>query len=108
MQELHQLVAAFDPRIEMPFQNLTRAFHLENAAPQLARHFAHVERHDQDNDLIVDDAQAIYDYIRSFPGNAPLILEQRGQKLLKMIQDKLDREGAMFIHKSTGMFLCRK
>lgn len=108
MQELHQLVIDFDPRIEMPFQNLTGAFHLENAAPQLAKHFAHVQRQDQDNDLIVDDPQALYDYIYSFPGNAPLILEQRGKELLKTIQDKLDREGAMFIHKSAGIFICRK
>ncbi|MDE5866251.1 MAG: MerR family transcriptional regulator [Lachnospiraceae bacterium] len=108
MQELHQMVIAFDPRIDMPFRNLTGDFHLENATPQLTRHFAHVERQDQDNDLIVDDAQAIYDYIYSFPGNASLILEQRGQEMFKMIKDKLDREGAMFIHKSTGMFICRK
>ncbi len=108
MQELHELVIAFDPRIEMPFQNLTGAFHLENAAPQLARHFAHVQRQDQDNDLIVDDPQAIYDYIYSYPGNAPLILEQRGEELLALLRDKLDREGAMFIHKSTGMFICKR
>ena len=108
MQQLHELVTAFDPRIEMPFQNLTGAFHLENARPQLAKHFAHVERQDQDNDLIVDDPQAIYDYIYSYPGNASLILEQRGPELLEMIQNKLSREGAMFIHKSTGMFICRK
>lgn len=107
MEELHRLVIDFDPRIEMPFQNLTGAFHLENAGPQLAKHFAHVERQDQDNDLIVDDPQAIYDYIYSFPGNASLILEQRGSELLAAIQDKLSREGAMFIHKSTGMFICK-
>ncbi|MDE7223683.1 MAG: MerR family transcriptional regulator [Acetatifactor sp.] len=108
MQELHQLVIAFDPRIEMPFQSLTGAFHLENAEPQLRRHFTNVKRQDQDNDLIVDDPQAIYDYICSFPGNASLILEQRGGELMAMIQDKLSREGAMFIHKSTGMFICEK
>ncbi|MDE5588449.1 MAG: MerR family transcriptional regulator [Acetatifactor sp.] len=108
MQQLHELVIAFDPRIEIPSQNLTETFHLENARPQLTKHFAHVERQDQDNDLIVDDPQAIYDYIYSYPGNASLILEQRGPELLKMIQDKLSREGAMFIHKSTGMFICRK
>ncbi|MBD5530504.1 MAG: MerR family transcriptional regulator [Lachnospiraceae bacterium] len=108
MRELHQLVTEFDSRIEMPFQNLTGSFHLENAEPKLRRHFAHVQRQDQDNDLIVDDPQAIYDYIYSFPGNAPLILEQRGEELQALLRDKLDREGAMFIHKSTGMFICTK
>ncbi|MBO5283146.1 MAG: MerR family transcriptional regulator [Lachnospiraceae bacterium] len=108
MQELNELVAAFDSRIEIPFRHLTAGFRLENAAPQLQRHFARVERQDQDNDLIVDNPQAIYDYICSYPGNAPLILEQRGAELLQFLQDKLDCEGAMFIHKSTGMFICRK
>lgn len=108
MQELHQLVIDFDSRLEMPFQNLTGSFQLENAEPRLLKHFAHVKRQDQDNDLIVDDAQAIYDYIYSFPGNAPLILEQRGEELMTLLRDKLDREGAMFIHKSTGMFICTK
>lgn len=108
MRELHQLVTAFDSRIDMPFKSLTGDFHLENAEAQLLKHFAHVQRQDQDNDLIVDDPQAIYDYICSFPGNASLILEQRGQELLSLIKDKLEREGAMYIHKSTGMFICRK
>lgn len=108
MQELHELVLTFDSRIETPSQNLTGSFHLENAAPQLQRHFSRVERQDQDNDLIVDDPQVIYDYIYSYPGNAPLILEQRGSELKQMLQDKLNREGAMFIHKSTGMFICQK
>lgn len=108
MHELHLLVTDFDPRIDVPFQNLTGNFRLENGEKQLLRHFAHVERCDQDNDLIVDDPQAIYDYIYSFPGNAPLILEQRGEELLALLRDKLEREGAMFIHKSTGMFICTK
>ncbi len=107
MQELHQLVTAFDSRIDVPFLSMTGGFHLENSEPQLLRHFTRIERQDQDNDLIVDDPQAIYDYICSFPGNASLILEQRGQELLSLIRDKLDREGAMFIHKSTGIFICR-
>lgn len=108
MRELHELVESFDPRIEIPASRLTVNFHLENGEARLRRHFAHVERQDQDNDLIVDDPQAIYDYIYSYPGNAPLILEQRGQELLSALQDKLEKEGAMFIHKSTGMFICHK
>lgn len=108
MRELHELVADLDPRIEVPFQDLTGSFRLENAQPRLCKYFAHVERQIQDNDLIVDDPQVIYDYICSFPGNAALILEQRGEELRTLLRDKLRREGAMFIHKSTGMFICRR
>lgn len=108
MRELHELVAAFDARIEMPSINFTVGFQLENAKPQLNKFFSKIERFDHDNDLIVDDADVIYDYVYSYPGNAPFILSQRGEEFRKMIQDKLEREGAIFIHKSTGMFMCRK
>lgn len=108
MRELHELVAVFDTRIEMPSINFTVGFQLENAKPQLHKFFSKVERFDHENDLIVDDADIIYDYVYSYPGNAPFILSQRGEEFRKMIQDKLEKEGAIFIHKSTGMFLCRK
>lgn len=108
MRELHELVSAFDTRIEMPSINFTVGFQLENAKPQLHKFFSKVERFDQDNDLVVDDADVIYDYVYSYPGNAPFILSQRGDEFRKMLQDKLEKEGAIFIHKSTGMFVCSK
>ena len=99
---------AFDVRIEMPLVNFTVGFHLENATPQLRQFFSKVERFDHDNDLIVDDAEAIFDYVYSYPGNSPFVLEQRGDEFRRMLLDKLEKEGAIFIHKSTGMFVCRK
>lgn len=107
MKELHDMVAEFDPRIEMPFSNITAGFRLENGQAQLAPFFAQVERMEQENDLIVDDVEAIYDYVCSYPGNAALILEQRGQDFRRLLQERMEREGAIFIHKSTGMFRCR-
>ena len=108
MRELHELVAVFDKRIETSSINFTVGFQLENAKPQLHKFFSKVERFDHENDLIVEDADSIYDYVYSYPGNAPYILSQRGEEFRSMIQDKLEKEGAIFIHKSTGMFVCRK
>ena len=108
MKEMHELVANFDARIEMPSAHFTVAFRLENAFPQLEKHFSTIERHDHENDLIVDDADVIYDYIDSYPGNAHFILSQRGNELREIIQSRIEKEGAIFIHKSTGMFICRK
>ncbi len=108
MRELHELVADFDSRIEMPSAHFTVAFRLENATQQLEKHFTTIERHDHENDLIVDHADVIYDYIDSYPGNAHFILSQRGNELHEMIESKLEQEGAFFIHKSTGIFVCRK
>ena len=108
MKEMHKLVADFDARIEMPSAHFTVAFRLENAISQLEKHFSAIERHDHENDLIVDDANVIYDYIDSYPGNAHFILLQRGDELREMLQSRIEKEGAIFIHKSTGMFICRK
>ena len=108
MRELHEIVRDFDARIEMPYMNITAGFHLENAAPQLYPYFAQIERMDQENDLIVDDVEAVYAYACSYPGNAACILEQRGEEFREKIREKMEKEGALFIHKSTGMFRCRE
>ena len=107
MKELHKLVTDFDARIEMPSAHFTVAFRLENATQQLEKHFSVIERHDHENDLIVDDANVIYDYIDSYPGNSHFILSQRGKELHEMINARLEKEGAIFIHKATGMFICK-
>lgn len=108
MREMHEIVSEFDPQVEMPFEKITVGFNLENGASQLSRFFTRVERQDMDNDLIVDDVDAIYDYVYSYPGNAPLILDQKGEEFKKLLQERLEKEGAIYIHKSTGMFICRK
>ena len=74
---------------------------------QLRPHFTRIERMDQENDLIVDDIEAICDYVSSYPGNAACILEQRGEELRCLLRQRMDREGAIFIHKSAGIFRCR-
>ena len=108
MGELHEIVSTFDPRIQMPCTDITAGFRLENAVPQLKPFFPLIERMDQDNDLIVDEAEAVYDYVCSYPGNASCILEQRGEEFRRLLREKMEREGALFIHKATGMFRCRK
>lgn len=106
MRELHELVREFDERIEVPLTSFTTGFHLENGEAQLKKFFSRVKRMEQDNDLLVDNADAIYDYVYSYPGNAPCILDRRGEEFRRMLQEKIDREGSIFIHKSTGMFVC--
>lgn len=106
MRELHELVKEFSPDIEIPFQWISSSFQLENGEELLKNDFTHVKRLDYDSDLIVDNAQAIYDYVYSYPGNAATILDATGDAFLKKIELKIEREGAIYIHKSTGMFEC--
>lgn len=108
MKELHELVEQFDERIEIPLKMITARFSLQNGAEQLQRLFSHVDREEYMSNLLVDDEDVIYDYVYSYPGNAPLILDKRGDELRKLIQHYIARDGAMLIHKETGMFICRK
>ena len=92
----------------MPFSRITTGFRLENGEVQLRKFFAGVKCERQENDLIVDNAEAVYDYVYSYPGNAPCILEQRGTEFRELLEEMLRREGAIYIQKDTGMFTCRK
>lgn len=108
MRELHELLKDFDDKLEMPFTSITAGFHLENGEEQLRKFFSRVKCMVQDNDLLVDNAEAIYDYVYSYPGNAPCILDRRGEEFRQLIQERIDCDGSFFIHKSAGMFVCEK
>jgi len=86
---------------------LTESFKLENGREQLIKYFSDVQMEVQDNDLLVDDVRAIYNYVYSFPGNAPYVLKAREKDFYKVLQERMDKEGAIYIHKAAGMFKCR-
>ena len=109
MKELHEIVAAFDAdiAIEIPSDHHTTCFRLENGMDYLKEHFSMINQDIQDNDLLVDDVEAIYNYVHSYSGNAPYILEKRADEFREMIKKKLEKEGIIYIHKSVGMFMCK-
>ncbi|MDD5899689.1 MAG: MerR family transcriptional regulator [Lachnospiraceae bacterium] len=107
MKELHELVERFDSRIEMPFQNITGSFRLENGREQLAKVFSEIECVICDSDLLVDTAEPVYEYVYSYPGNAGELIKNRKEEFLGKLNEIIEREGAFYIHKSTGMFKCR-
>ena len=109
MKELHEIVATFDAdiAIEIPSDHHTTCFRLENGMDYLKEHFSMIKQDIQDNDLLVDDVDAIYNYVHSYSGNAPYILEKRADEFREIIKEKLEKEGVIYIHKSTGMFMCK-
>ncbi|MGN1084204.1 MAG: hypothetical protein ACI4QX_04325, partial [Lachnospiraceae bacterium] len=107
MQELHEFVERFDPRIEMPFQRVSCGFRLENGREQLARVFSEIECIECDSDILVDVPEPVYEYVCSYPGNAAELLKDRKPEFLRAVEEIIEKEGAFFIHKSTGMFRCR-
>lgn len=108
LKELYELAEGFDSRIEVHSANITKGFLLENGEAQLKRYFTRIERLDYVSDLLVDSEDAIYNYIYSFPGNTSYILDQRGDEFKDMLSQRIKKEGAIFIQKSAGMFICRK
>ena len=108
MKEMHEMVAAFDERIDMPFMGITSSFRLENGEEQLCKYFHDIQCDRHENALIVDEVDVIYDYVYSYPGNSPYILDQRGDEFRKMLKDKIEREGSIYIQKDCGMFICGK
>ena len=107
MQELHGFVERFDAKIEMPFQRVSCGFRLENGREQLQTVFSEIECVICDSDLLVDEAEPVYEYVYSYPGNAWEIIKDRKEEFLRKVEEIIERDGAFYIHKSTGMFRCR-
>lgn len=103
MRELFTLIAEFDPEIELPTW-MSENFELENGGRQLEEVFPKVLVEEQENNLLVPDPQAVYDYVDSLPGNAGEVLRQKKKSWMKYLKDKISEDTPYFIHKSTGAF----
>jgi len=103
LRELFLLVKGFDNKINVP-NWMTENFELENGGEQLKQVFSSVIIEEQENDLLVPNPQAVYDYIDSWPGNVKEILKGRENEWMKYLKDKISEETPYFIHKSTGAF----
>ena len=97
----------FDAKIEVPFHRVSGGFRLENGREQLQTVFSEIECVICDSDLLVDDAEPVYEYVYSFPGNAAELIRDRKEEFLSKVEKLIERDGAFYIHKSTGMFRCR-
>lgn len=65
-------------------------------------------REDYPCDLKVTDPEAVFDYVYSYPGNAAVILDRKGSQFRRLIEDRMTPDGYLYIHKETGIFICRK
>ena len=58
--------------------------------------------------LSVDDAQALFSYIMSCHGNQMDMLAERMEEFKSFIEAKIEQEGAIYITKEAGVFVCEK
>ncbi len=103
LRELFSLVKEFDTRIDIP-NWMTESFELENGEKQLKQVFSNVIMEEQENDLLVSNPKAVYDYVESWPGNVKEMLKGREEQWIKYLERRISEETPYFIHKSAGAF----
>lgn len=108
LKQISLLVKEFDERITLSDRSLTDVFGLENGEEQLRPSFTKIEKRQYEDALLVDDAQALYDYIMSCHGNQIELLSQRQEEFKAFIQKRIQEQGAIHITKEAGIFICTK
>ena len=106
MQEISRLAAGYDKRIALEAEKLFEKFGLDDGVDILKKHFSNVERRDYKDELIVDKAEPLVDYILSCHGNQKEYLVDKYTDFKKYVEKKLIRP--MKITKQAGVFVCRK
>lgn len=107
MAGFNDLLTRFDPTIGFDLTNVhADAFGLENGAEQLYHYFKHVKLTRFPGDLLIDDVQAICDYICSSGTKAKKTLscKKREQFLSFLNHEKEKNGGFIKITKATGLF----
>lgn len=105
MQELHELVAKFDPQLKTIDMGVV-TFNLENGAELLERFFSQVELRYYEDSLEVTDPFLLADYVLS-TASEPFSPEVR-QKLVQFMDAEIQRQGSFHITKRSGMFLAKE
>lgn len=105
-RELHDLLREYYPMIEIPSEGFD--IFLETAAEELQEYFPQAEVWEQENDLLVPDAELIYNYVASYSPEAAGILKKDKARFLERVQAQMNAHGFMYIHKSTGVVICRQ
>jgi SAM-dependent methyltransferase len=87
----------FELRTEFP----RLGFLLENGAAELAEHFVDIELDLYECDLEVTEVEPVLDFVRSGTGE---LVEGAAER----VSAEIDRRGAFFVTKASGLFSCRK
>lgn len=104
--ELHELLRMYYPEIEIPSASFD--IWLENAAQELCRYFTITESEEQKNDLLVPDEELVFNYVSSYSAQAKETISRDKELFLSRVRSERNEEGYFYIHKSTGIVICRK
>ncbi|MGL5435242.1 MAG: MerR family transcriptional regulator [Lachnospiraceae bacterium] len=108
MKEISQLVKEFDSRIALSDINLYEIFGLEDGDQILNRYFTQVELIPFEDELKVNDAGPLMEYILSCHGNQQEYLSDHYPEFKTFLEKKIQKKGYITITKQAGLFICRK
>ena len=104
MEQLHEFLYEFYPDAKL----LSGSFDLwlETAREELAPFFKVTDVEEHKNDLMVPDEEAVFDYVASYSEECKEMISRDRPAFFEHVHSKMDAEGYMFIHKSTGVVMC--
>lgn len=104
--ELHTFIRKYYPQINIPSASFD--IWLETAREELCDYFTVIEVDEQKNDLLVPDAELIFDYISSYSKQARELISADKKQFPGYVKAEMNADGYMYIHKSTGIVICKK
>lgn len=105
MKEITDLVQEFDPRIVLSGDKLYDQFGLQNGESLLQKHFQSIETRLYPDELIVDQAEPLMEYILSCHGNQNQYLLDRYKDFRSFVEKKT--KNGFHITKEAGIFIAR-
>lgn len=108
MREIHDIMFTYNPKIKLVENNLYEKFGLENGKAKLQTYFNKVELHIYEDELVIDEAQPLIDYILSCPGNQKEIIGGNILDFVNYIENIIKERGSINITKQVGIFICEK
>ena len=104
LRELHDFVTEYYPGIKFP----SGAFDLwlETAKDELQSFFDVLSVEEHENDLLVPDEELIFNYVASYSREAKELISRDREAFYDRVRSKMNDDGIMFIHKSTGVVIC--
>lgn len=106
MKEITELVQKFNSSIILSADKLYNKFGLDNGASLLSPYFSSVSREIYEDELVVDKAEPLIEYILSCHGNQNQYLLDRYKDFRTFVERKTKR--GFHITKNSGIFICKK
>lgn len=107
MMEIQEMVKAFDDRITLSDQSLSKRFGIENGTATLGKYFNEVEFLPYEDALEIDDVKPLMEYIISCHGNQNEYLNGRLDEFQAFLEQKIRQHKKLSITKEAGLFICK-